>query len=50
MNEQAMFQAITYLLTYFSNRVVTAWNKLPLEVVSAGSTNEFKNRLDKLKT
>ena len=35
---------------FFSNRVVTAWNKLPLEVVSAGSTNEFKNRLDKLKT
>ena len=28
---------------FFSNRVVAAWNRLPLEVVSAGSTNEFEN-------
>ena len=32
---------------FFSNRVVTSWNQLPETVVSAVSTNEFKNRLDK---
>ena len=35
---------------FFSNRVVTAWNKLPKEVVMANSTNEFKNRLDRFRT
>ena len=35
---------------FFSNRVVTAWNKLPNEVVMANSTNEFKNRLDRFRT
>ena len=35
---------------FFSNRVVSAWNKLPQEVVLSKSTNEFKNRLDKFGT
>ena len=34
----------------FTNRVVSAWNKLPLDIVSAESTNQFKNRLDKFGT
>ena len=32
--------------SFFSNRVVSRWNGLPENVVSATSTNEFKNRLD----
>ena len=32
---------------FFANRVVTPWNDLPEEVVSATSTNSFKNKLDK---
>ena len=31
----------------FSNRIVSLWNSLPNIVVSAESTNIFKNRLDK---
>ena len=31
---------------FFSNRVVTHWNKLPCDVVSARTTNAFKNRID----
>ena len=31
----------------FSNRVVNDWNKLPSEVITADSTDAFKNRLDK---
>ncbi|KAI8505108.1 hypothetical protein Bbelb_172170 [Branchiostoma belcheri] len=34
-------------LFFYSNRVVTWWNSLPEEVVSAPSVNSFKNRLDK---
>ena len=34
-------------LKFFANRVVTPWNELPQEVVSAESVNAFKNRLDK---
>jgi len=34
-------------LTFFSYRVVTSWNNLPSEVVSAPSLNTFKGRLDK---
>ena len=34
----------------FSNRVVTHWNGLPEEVISATSTNNFKNRLDQFMT
>jgi len=30
---------------FFSQRVVTSWNKLPDEVVNATSINMFKNRL-----
>jgi len=33
--------------TFFSFRVVTLWNNLPSEVVSAPSLNTFKGRLDK---
>ena len=32
---------------FFSNRVVAYWNRLPEEVVTATTTNEFKNRLDR---
>ena len=32
---------------FFSNRVVTKWNSLPEEVVSATTTNQFKSRLDR---
>ena len=32
---------------FFANRVVTPWNNLPEEVVSATSTNSFKMRLDR---
>ena len=32
---------------YFSNRVVSAWNSLPRDVVAAESINSFKARLDK---
>ena len=31
----------------FTNRVVPIWNSRPDFVVSAGTTNTFKNRLDK---
>ena len=30
----------------FTNRIVTLWNSLPEKVVSSGSVNLFKNRLD----
>ena len=33
-------------LNAFSNRVVTDWNSLPRDVVSAKTTNSFKNKLD----
>ena len=32
---------------FFSNRIVSIWNSLPITVVSAESTNIFENRLDK---
>ena len=32
---------------FFSNIIVAIWNSLPNTVVSAESTNIFKNRLDK---
>ena len=32
---------------FFSNRVVSQWNKLPENVISAPNTNTFKNRLDR---
>lgn len=34
-------------LKFFSNRVVAPWNKLPLEVIEARTTQGFKNSLDK---
>ncbi len=33
--------------SYFSNRVVSHWNNLPAEVVSAETTTSFKNRIDR---
>ena len=36
-------------LTFFSQRIISEWNKLPEEVVAAESVNMFKNRLDKLR-
>ena len=35
---------------FFSNRVASAWNKLPQDVVSAASTNSFKDQLDNFGT
>ena len=32
---------------FFSNRIISTWNSLPDYVVSANSTNMFKNLLDK---
>ena len=32
---------------FFSNRVVTLWNKLPAQVISATTVESFKNRLDR---
>ena len=33
--------------SFFAERVVSTWNSLPDSVVTAPSTNAFKNRLDK---
>jgi len=33
---------------FFTQRVINTWNALPEEVVSASSTNVFKNRIDNL--
>ena len=30
----------------FGNRIVSNWNLLPEEVISSGSVNQFKNKLD----
>jgi len=32
---------------FFSNRIIAAWNSLPNIIVTAESTNIFKNRLDR---
>ena len=34
-------------MQFFSNRVISQWNRLPEDVVSAPTTNSFKNRLDR---
>ena len=33
--------------TFFTNRIINCWNKLPSEIVSASSLNAFKNQIDK---
>ena len=38
----------TPLQKFFTNRVTTAWNKLPDTTVNASSINAFKNKVDKL--
>ena len=37
----------SFRLRSFSQRVITDWNKLPYDVVTAQTLNSFKNRLDK---
>ena len=31
---------------YFNNRIAQAWNAIPDEILTANSTNSFKNKLD----
>lgn len=33
--------------TFFSNRIISAWNSLPEAAVAAESTNSFKNKIDR---
>ena len=33
---------------FFTNRIITLWNKLPAECVNAPTVNAFKNRLDRI--
>ena len=37
----------TMFQNFFTNRIITTWNSLPEEVVTASSLNLFKNRVDK---
>ena len=37
----------SFRLRSFSQRVITDWNKLPYDVVTAQTLNSFKDRLDK---
>ena len=50
-HEHKLFKQRAYRLdirrTYFSVRVVDAWNELPSSVVTADTLNQFKSRLDK---
>ena len=32
---------------FLTNRIVPDWNNLPIDMIQAGSTNAFKNKLDK---
>ena len=36
----------TKFASFFSNRVVNSWNKLPSFIVNSKSINEFKNKFD----
>lgn len=40
--------SLDYTKYYFTNRVVTLWNKLPPHVVSATEVSTFKNRLSSI--
>ena len=42
---KARFQT-TMFQNFFTNRVITTWNSLPEDVVTASSLNMFKNKLD----
>ena len=35
---------------FYTNGVVNTWNSLPDDVIEAKTVNDFKNKLDKLKT
>ena len=39
----------TKFASFFSNRVVNNWNKLPAFIVNAKTINEFKNSFDEYK-
>ena len=32
---------------FFANKIINVWNILPVSIVTAGTINEFKNKLDK---
>ena len=34
--------------SFFTNRVVNTWNKLPADIVNSTTLNSFKNKVDKL--
>ena len=36
------------MASFFSNRVVAAWNKLPEEIATVPTVNGFNNGLDQL--
>lgn len=49
-NSMKLFKGRSRLLVrqnFFSQRVVNAWNNLPESVISAETTNNFKNRIDR---
>ena len=40
-------KSVLQRVNFFSIRIINAWNRLPDHVISAQTTNMFKNRLDK---
>ena len=40
-------KSVLQRVNFFSIRIINAWNRLPDHVISAQTTNVFKNRLDK---
>ena len=34
------------MFNFFNNRIAQAWNAIPDEILTANSTNRFKNKLD----
>ena len=39
-------QATSDKMFFFTQRIISIWNKLPASVVEASSVNSFKKRLD----